>query len=228
MDRFNRPGGRTIKDARSRRQEVSMKALVITANPKKKGALATLTAEATRGLSDSGVDVEEIRLADHDIGYCNFCFKCIRDTESEIGGCSQDDDMKQILEKAKEADGFVFASQVSSGHASARFKTFVERSTYTAGVAGRSLFLQGVPETRLTDKKRFAVTVVTAGAIPSWLRVFCNTATRQMSELARGGYNARVIGKLYAGMIRNGLKDRDREKAYSLGRKLGARIASQR
>jgi multimeric flavodoxin WrbA len=205
-----------------------MKALVITANPKKKGALATLTAEAARGLSDSGVEVEEVRLADHNIGYCNFCFKCIRDTESEIGGCSQDDDMKQILQKSKEADGFVFASQVSSGHANARFKTFVERSTYTAGRAGKLLFLKGVPKTRLTDRPRFAVTLVTAGSIPSWLRVFCNTATRQMTELARCGYNAKVIGKLYAGMVSEGLKERDREKAYRLGRKLGTEIAGRR
>jgi multimeric flavodoxin WrbA len=205
-----------------------MKALVITANPKNKGALAVLTSEAARGLADSGVEVEEVRLADHNIGYCNFCFKCIRDTESEIGGCSQDDDMKLILQKAKEADGFVFASQVSSGHANARFKTFIERSTYTAGRAGRLLFLKGVPETRLTDRPRFAVTVVTTGGIPSWLRVFCNTATRQMTELARHGYNAKVVGKLYAGMVRDGLKERDREKAYKLGRRLGARIAGQR
>jgi multimeric flavodoxin WrbA len=205
-----------------------MKALVITANPKKKGALAVLTSEAARGLADSGVEVEEVRLVDHNIGYCNFCFKCIRDTESKIGGCSQDDDMKLLLQKAKEADGFVFASQVSSGHANARFKTFIERSTYTAGRAGRLLFLKGVPETRFTDRPRFAVTVVTAGGIPTWLRVFCNTATRQMSELARHGYNARVVGKLYAGMVRDGLKERDREKAYKLGRRLGARITGQR
>mgnify|MGYP001489666792 CR=1 FL=1 len=202
-----------------------MKVLVITANPKKEGALASLTEAAARGLSDSGVEVEEVRLADLNIGYCTFCFKCLRDTESEIGGCSQDDDMKQLLQKARDADGFVFASQVSSGHANALFKTFGERSTYTAGRAGRLLFLKGVPETRFTDKRRFAVTLVSAGAIPAWLRVVCNTATRQMSELARNGYNATVIGRLYAGMVRDGLKERDREKAYRLGRKLGNRIA---
>lgn len=205
-----------------------MKVLVITANPKKKGALATLTAEAARGLSDSGVKVEEIRLADHDIGYCNFCFKCIRDTISELGPCSQDDDMRQLLQKARDADGFVLASQVSSGHVNARFKTFIERSAYTAGRSGRLLFLKGVPESRFTDKQRFAVTLVTAGAIPSWLRIFCNTATRQMKELARCGYNAKVVGKLYAGMVRDGLKERDREKAYVLGRELGNVIAAQK
>jgi len=201
-----------------------MKVLLITANPKRKGALATLTSEATRGLTDSGIEVEEIRLADCDIGYCNFCFKCVRDPESAIGPCSQNDDMRWILEKAKAADGFVMATQLSSGHANARFKTFVERATYTAGRDSTVLFVKGFPRSRFTDKRRYAITLATAGGMPSWLRVFCNTATKQMVELSHLAFNARVVGKLYAGMIRSGMRKRDPLRAYQLGQKLASQL----
>lgn len=49
-----------------------MRVLVITSNPKTKGALASLTEEAVRGATEAGAEVEQIRLADCDIGYCKF------------------------------------------------------------------------------------------------------------------------------------------------------------
>jgi multimeric flavodoxin WrbA len=205
-----------------------LKVLVITANPKSKGALATLTSEAARGASEAGAEVEEIRLADLDIAYCRFCFKCLRDTESEIGSCSQDDDMRWILERAREADGFILASQLSSAHANARFKTFFERCAYTAGRSSRILFLHGLPRSRFTDKQRYSVALVTAGGIPSWLKVFCNVGTRQMKEMSSRSFNAKTVGTLYAGMVRKGLKERYRRKAYRLGRELAQQIALNR
>lgn len=205
-----------------------MRVLIITANPKKTGALATLTREVTRGLEAGGAETEEIRLADCDIGFCKFCFRCIKDADSEIGPCSQDDDMTWILKKAKEADGFVMASQLSSAQVSARFKNFFERATYTAGRSTSVLFIKGIPSSRFTDKNRYAVTLVTAGGIPSQLRIMCNVATRQMVELSKRAFNAKVVGRLFAGMVRNGLKERDRAKAYELGRALASAIAENR
>ena len=41
-----------------------MKVLLITSNPKRKGALATLTAEAARGAEEAGAEVEVRRLAE--------------------------------------------------------------------------------------------------------------------------------------------------------------------
>ena len=78
--------------------------------------------------------------------------------------------MRWILEKEKAAGGFILASQLSSAHANARFKTFFERSTYTAGRAGNLLFIKGLPTSRFKDKRRYAVAIVTAGGIPAWLR----------------------------------------------------------
>lgn len=204
-----------------------MKVLVITSNPKKKGALATLTEEAIRGAKDAGAEVEEIRLTDSDIGYCRFCMTCFKDTQAPIGPCVQEDDMKWILEKLREADGYIMVSPVSSGHVNALFKTFFERCSYTAGRCGRMLWIKGCPEARFTDKQRFTVTIVSAGSIPTWLRALCNTATSQMAELSKRAFNAKVIGREYAGNLTyGGFKKSYGTKAYELGRSLAERIAT--
>jgi multimeric flavodoxin WrbA len=203
-----------------------MKIVVINANPKKKGALTTLVEEASQGASERGAEVEELRLADLDIGYCRFCMTCYKDPESPIGRCAQDDDMKWILPKLKEADGYIIATQVSSGHGNAIFKTFFERCAYTAGSSrGKILWMKGVPVSRFTDRQRFAVTLATAGTIPTRLRMLCDVATKQMKEMAKLSFNAEVIETLYAGELTfKGLKDKDVREAREMGRALASKI----
>jgi len=202
-----------------------MDILVLTSNPKTKGALATVTDLAARGAREAGASVDEIRLEDHQIGYCRFCMTCFRDQESPIGPCAQVDDMRGLLERLRRADGYIFATPVSAGHANARFKTFAERCCYTAGRCGRFLWMVGPPESRFTDKQRFAVTLVTSGVVPPWMSLLCNTATREMTELARCAFNARVIGSLYAGAVSvGGLRPSYRERAWKLGQALVGRI----
>ncbi len=171
-----------------------MKIIIINASPKKDGVLCKLVWETADGAAKGGAEVEELRLSDLDINYCRFCMTCYRDSESEIGRCSQEDDMRWILPKLKEADGYIIATQVSSGHGNAIFKTFFERCAYTAGSPrGKILWIEGVPVTRFTDPKRYTATIATAGAVPAWLRMVCDTATRQMKELAKRSFNSKVI-----------------------------------
>ena len=205
-----------------------MKILVIAGNPKSKGALATLTGEVARGASEAGADVETLRLKDMDIRYCKFCMSCYKDTESEIAPCVLKDDMEGVREKIKEADGYILSCPISSGHANAIMKTFIERSTYTIGRStGRMLFIKGIPESRLTDRRRCAVTITTAGAMPAWLRIACNGSTREMVELADRIFNAEVLAKMYIGRLTfRGLKETEKQKAYSVGREL-ARYSPQ-
>lgn len=205
-----------------------MKILVIDGNPKKKGALATLVGEVARGASEAGAEVEALRLADMDIRYCRFCMKCYKDTGSEIASCAIKDDMEEVREKIKEADGYILACPTSSGHANAVMKTFIERSTYTVGRStGRTLFIKGIPESRLTDRRRCAMTVTTAGAVPAWLRMACNGSTREMVELADRVFNAEVLTNMYIGRLSfRGLKDREKQKAYQVGGEL-ARYSPQ-
>jgi len=203
-----------------------MKILIINGHPKKKGALDTLVGEVGTGAVEGGAEVEQIRLAETYIGYCRFCMKCHDDLESTIAPCVQDDDMGMILEKVKEADGFVLASPISSGHANAYMKTFIERCTWTLGrPTGRVLWIKGCPETRLTDKQRYAVTVTTTGVVPPWSKLLCNGSTREMVELAKCQFNAKVMGKMYVGLLnQRGLDEDDIKSAFKMGFNLAARI----
>lgn len=196
-----------------------MKIAVINASPRREGAVSLLVREITDTLTQAGATVDPLCLAALDIRYCTFCMTCYRDPDSPIGRCPQNDDMAWILNALKDADGYVMATQVSSGHANAVFKTFFERCAYTAGSSrGRILWLKGIPVSRFTDRRRYAVTLATAGTIPAWLRRLCDTATREMKELAGCALNAEVIGSLYAGEITfKGLQNRDIRRARALG-----------
>jgi multimeric flavodoxin WrbA len=207
-----------------------MKVLAITGNPKGSGALATLTAEAARGAGEAGAEVETIRLAEKDIGYCRFCLTCLEDTVSDIAACVQKDDMAEILRKVKEADGFILSCPMSSGHMNARMKTFEERCVMTLCTPTRKvLWVTGIPESRITEKQRYAVTINTTGVIPNLLRPFFHAATREMASMARGIFNAEVLGNQYTGrLIYHKLSRRNKREAYRLGKSLAAAIADGR
>lgn len=207
-----------------------MRIVVLNASPKPAGAVTTLANAAADRAAAQGAEVEVLRLASLAIRPCTFCMACYRDPDSPIGRCPQDDDMAWILPTLKAADGYIMATQVSSGHANAIFKTFFERCMYTAGSSrGRILWLKGIPTSRFTDRRRFAVTLATAGTIPGWLRVLCDTATRQMKELGAVALNARVVGTLYAGRLTfQGLGDREIRKARALGDRLVSAIRAAR
>jgi multimeric flavodoxin WrbA len=207
-----------------------MKILAITGNPRKSGALAALTEETVKGSAKAGANVQIIRLAEGNIGCCRFCLQCYKDFDARIGKCAQEDDMDGILKQIDEADGFILSCPMSSGHENAIMKVFEERCTYTLGrPARRILWVKGIPESRIKDKKRYAVVITTAGSVPTWSRVLCNGSTREMSALARDIFNAEVVGKLYAGGLRfRELMENEKEKAVDLGRVLTERIKAGR
>lgn len=199
-----------------------MKVLAITGNPKGKGALETLTEEVMRGAVQAGAEVELIRLADRDIGYCRFCMKYREDPEAPIAPCSQKDDTDDILEKIREADGLIMACPVSSAHANAIMKTFIERTCWRLWRPPKNaLKYIGWQESRIKDRQRYLVTITTAGGIPTFLRFFINGSTREMSSLARHNMNAKVSGRLYSGpLFHRGLRDGEKGLAFELGHTL--------
>ncbi len=63
--------------------------------------------------------------------------------------------------------------------------------------------------------------ITTTGNIPAWARLLLNGSTREMSSLARIQFNAKVVGKLYAGtLFFHGLREKEKKKANDMGRAL--------
>jgi multimeric flavodoxin WrbA len=203
-----------------------MRVLAISGNPKSSGALATLTEEAARGAAETGAEVEFIRLAEQDINCCRFCLTCFEDMDSQIAECVQKDDMEGILRKIVDTDGFILSCPMSGGRENSYMKIFEERCVLTlCRATKRMLHVKGIPESRIADKQRYAVTITTAGIIPNHMRIFFNGSTKEMRGMAKGVFNAKVVGSLFAGrLVYRGLSKREKKKAYRLGKNLAESI----
>ena len=168
------------------------------------------------------VEVEKIHLIDRRIEYCKGCMVCRNDDpEKAIADCVIDDDMREIYRKLDEADGYIFGNPVFMGTVSAIMKTFCERFCWVLSKPGRWP-IRGCPTPR-TQRKKAAILIMSAGIVPSWLRRFCDDATKFFRGSLPCMLNAKIAGTLYAGSVgmSNPKSDRYFSKAAAIGNKLG-------
>ncbi len=88
------------------------KVILLSGSPRANGNTARLLAEAARVMEDAGVETEVVSLSGMRVASCIACGKC-----EELGECSQDDGLNEIIAKLKEARGFVVGSPVYFGTA---------------------------------------------------------------------------------------------------------------
>ena len=102
-----------------------MKVLMLNGSCNLKGCTYTALEEIGRVLLDEGVDYEIFQIGAKPVRDCLGCGKC-RD-----GKCVfTDDGVNEFVEKAYEADGFVFGSPVYYAHPSGRSLSFLDRAFY--------------------------------------------------------------------------------------------------
>ncbi len=106
-----------------------MKVLLINGSPHEKGCTYTALTEITAVLNQSGIDTEIMHIAAKPVVGCMGCGAC-----KKLGKCVQTDIVNAFLEKAKEADGFIFGSPVHFAGASGAITSFMDRAFY-AGAA---------------------------------------------------------------------------------------------
>lgn len=97
--------------------------LAIAGSPRKGGNSDILCDEFLHGALDAGHSIEKIYLQDNKIGCCYACYGC-----RETGECVQKDDMKELLEKMKQADVIVLATPVYFYTMSGQMKTMIDRT----------------------------------------------------------------------------------------------------
>ena len=76
-----------------------------------------------RGALETGHEVEKIRVAEKNIGYCRACYAC-----KNTGKCVIKDDMAEVLQKMIDADVLVLASPVYFYSIDAQLKTVIDRT----------------------------------------------------------------------------------------------------
>lgn len=104
---------------------MSKKVLILSASPRKGGNSDVLCDEFLKGAKEAGNDVEKIFLRDKKINYCLGCGFC---TNNDYTGCSQKDDMTEILEKMIAADVIVMATPVYFYTMNGQMKTLIDRT----------------------------------------------------------------------------------------------------
>lgn len=102
---------------------MSKKVLILSGSPRKGGNSDLLCDEFARGAREAGHNVEKIRVAEKNVGYCRGCYAC-----KEIGRCIIKDDMADILQKMIDADVLVLASPVYFYSIDAQLKAVIDRT----------------------------------------------------------------------------------------------------
>ncbi len=106
-----------------------MKVLMLNGSAKPNGNTALALKEIGEQLKAEGIDYEIFQLGGNPIRDCIGCGQC-----SRIEGCVfTDDEVHAFVEKAKEADGFVFGTPVYYAHPSGRVLSFLDRVFYSSG-----------------------------------------------------------------------------------------------
>ena len=103
---------------------MSKKVLILSASPRKGGNSDLLCDQFMIGAKEAGHSVENIFLRDKEINYCTGCGACFNTEE----GCSQEDDMPEVLEKMLAADIIVMATPVYFYTMNGQMKTLIDRT----------------------------------------------------------------------------------------------------
>ena len=104
-----------------------MKVLMLNGSANQKGCTYTALEEIGRTLQAEGIDYEIFQMGAQPVRDCIGCRQC-----TEQGCIFMDDLVNVFVQKAKEADGFVFGTPVYYAHASGRILSFLDRTFYSS------------------------------------------------------------------------------------------------
>lgn len=121
MQTLHRPGGSSSVTE----ENGVMKVLLVNGSPHEKGSTYTALSEVAHTLNRQGIKVEIFQLGSRPISGCIGCNTCVK-----TGKCFMRDQVNEFLEKAAEADGFLFGSPVHFASASGMLTCFMDRVFY--------------------------------------------------------------------------------------------------
>lgn len=114
-----------------------MKVVALNGSSRLIGNTSNLLAEFLDELGKEGVETEMVQLYDHELQSCNDCRSCEMRGD---GRCiMEDDDMNDILDMMRAADGVVLAAPAYAGGVPGHMKTFLERAGLALTMGDRGL-----------------------------------------------------------------------------------------
>mgnify|MGYP000923227102 FL=1 len=121
-----------------------MKVILVNGSPREKGCTYTALSEVAKTLEKNGIETEFFHVGTKPISGCLACGKCFK-----TGKCIINDCVNEFLEKAAEADGFVFGTPVHYAAASGQLVSFMHRVFY-----GKSHIFRGKPGAAVVSCRR--------------------------------------------------------------------------
>lgn len=123
-----------------------MKVILVNGSPHEKGCTYTALDEAAKVLNENGIETEIFWIGNKPICGCIGCGACAKG----LGHCFMTEDcVNGFVEKASEADGFIFGSPVHYAAASGLMTAFMDRAFYS----GKSAFM-GKPAANIVSCRR--------------------------------------------------------------------------
>ena len=127
----------------SRKEDDKMNVLMINGSPNTKGCTFTALTEIGKTLQEQNINYEIMQLGKQPIRDC----------------CIFDDDMvNEFIQKAKNADGFVFGTPVYYAHPSGRLLSFLDRAFYSSASSRIYKPFQFKPAAAIVSARRAGTT----------------------------------------------------------------------
>ncbi len=181
-----------------------MKILVVNGSPHTNGCTYTALCEVAAALEAEGIETELFQVGTKPVSGCLGCGACIK-----TGKCVIDDVVNEFVEKAKEADGFVFGSPVHYAGASGAITSFMDRAFY-----GKAAIYADKPAAAIVSCRRggataafeqlnkyFTISNMPVVSSQYWNMVHGNTPEQVRQDL-EGLQTMRTLGKNMAWLLK--------------------------
>ncbi len=130
-----------------------MKVLLVNGSPHEKGCTYTALTEVAKTLNEEKIETEIFWVGTKPIAGCIACKTC-----STLGKCVFEDTVNKFVEKAKDADGFIFGTPVHYAAASGSITSFMDRSFYSASCSGKAEVFRYKPAATVISARRAGTT----------------------------------------------------------------------
>jgi multimeric flavodoxin WrbA len=185
---------------------MKMKVLLINGSPKAKGCTYTALCEIAKELEKENIETEILHVGSKPIRGCMACGGCYT---ADSNKCVFNDDIVNVaLDKAKDADGFIFGSPVHYAGASGQITSFLDRFFYAGsgfqhkpGAAIVSCRRGGSTAAFDQLNKYFTISQMPIVSSQYWNMVHGNTPEEVMQDL-EGMQTMRTLGKNMAWLLK--------------------------
>ena len=181
-----------------------MKVILVNGSPHKNGCTYTALSEIAETLQKEGVESEIFWVGNKPISGCIACKACLK-----TGKCVINDTVNEFIEKAKDADGFIFGSPVHYAGASGAITSFLDRAFYH-----KADVYQGKPAAAIASCRRggasatfdqlnnyFTICSMPVVSSQYWNMVHGNTPDEVKQDL-EGLQTMRTLGRNMAWMLK--------------------------